>query len=50
MKPVPHSLAVGKCCRGKEIPKEAFQPVAGRSLEGWPEVFRCRKISGRRKM
>ena len=30
--------------------KKKKKLVAGRSLEGWPEVFRRRKISGRRKM
>ena len=36
--------------RRNEKKKEKEKPIAGRSLEGWPEVFRRRKISGRRKM
>ena len=34
----------------KKKKKKKEKPVVGRSLEGWPEVFRHRKISGRRKM
>ena len=36
--------------RRNEKKKEKKKPGAGPSLEGWPKVFRRRKISDRRKM